>query len=898
MMNDIVNDENQRPDPDELLRVMNREKEKAAKGKLKIFFGMCAGVGKTYEMLRSAHEVLRKGVDVVAGYVETHGRKETLQLLDGIPSIPRKHIFYRGTALEEMDLDAILERKPKLALVDELAHTNVPGSRHIKRYQDVEELLNNGIDVYTTLNVQHLESRADTVAQITGSIIRETVPDSIIELADEIEMIDLSADDLIKRFEEGKVYTPERSRQAVQKFFRKGNLTALREMALRVTAERVDRQVRDFMKTERISGAWKTRQRFAVGIAGTTQSAELIRWTRRIAYSMDASWIVVHVETTNPMPDQVRIQLEKNIKLAQELGAEIVSTTDDDIPRGLIRAARQQNATQILVGKSRRGAFWQNETLLDRLIKLSGDIDIYVVANKAHAEKKESISSFLIFNSTIIQYLSTIGIIILAALICFPLTSVIGYQTVGLILLFIIALLSLKFGMGPVLSAATLSAILWDYFFIPPMFTFHVGDSADVRMLTLYFIIALVTGILSSRLHARERIVRQREERTSALYALTRDLSIAKTQDEVVHFAVANIKKYFSADVVVFLGNPDGDINPEPHRESTFKAEAKEFSVAAWVYWNEKKAGKNTDTLPFAAATYFPLSGPRYPLGVIGVKIPETAPLDLEHETLLQNFISQISSTMEREFLNEMAKQSSIIAESERLYKTLFNSVSHELRTPIATIIGVSDALEDENTASVTSTRKDLLHEVHLAADRLNRLVENLLDMTRLESGLIKPKLDWCDLKDIVSVILRKLEHEISQHNVDVKIPDSYPLVKLDFGLIEQAMTNLIYNASVYTQNGSTITILSQVSDGFCEIQISDNGPGLPKESLERVFDKFYRVPGSQTGGTGLGLSIVKGFIEAHKGTIKVENVPTGGTRFIIRIPTEIQYTDEIQDAQ
>jgi two-component system, OmpR family, sensor histidine kinase KdpD len=884
----MTSDSELRPDPDAILHALKKEEERTQKAKLKIFFGMCAGVGKTYDMLKAAHETKSKGINVVIGYVETHKRAETEALVEGLSVMPRKKLDYRGTALEEMDLDAILAAKPKLVLVDELAHTNAPGSRHTKRYQDVQELLENGIDVYTTLNVQHLESRADTVAQISGSTIRETVPDSIFDQADEIEIIDLPPDELLKRLSEGKVYTPERSQQAIQNFFRKGNLTALREMALRLTAERVDHQLRDFMQTERIAGPWKSGQRIIVGISPSPQSASLIRWARRMAYTMNATWIAVFVERSVPLTDAVKIQLAKNIKLARELGAEILTTSDEDITQALLRVANQQNATQILVGKSQHRLFFR-KNLLDRLIEKSGNLDIYVVGGEQEESSHKRIFRLPEIQSGLLQYIVAALTICAVALVCFPASSFLGYQTVSLILLLAVALLPLRLGAGPVLLAALLSALLWDLLFIPPRFTFVVAKGQDILMLVTYFTIAAVTGTLTARIRARERAVRQREERAIALYTLTKDLSSATNQDDVARAAVANFKKFFSAEVAIFLSEPDGDIFTKAHSASSYEVDTKEFNVASWVYWNEKKAGKSTDTLPFAQATYYPISGPRYPLGVVGVKLGHAHQLPIDQEALLQNFLTQIASTLEREQLNEIAKKSIVFVESERLYKTLFNSISHELRTPIAAILTASEALLDRPVARREEVQRDLVDEIHTASGRLNRLIGNLLDMTRLESGRITAVLDWCDIHDLFNSGLHKLEKELSTHSILIDIPPDMPLVKMDFGLIEQAIANILLNASIYTPPGSQVRLHSFLDDGNCVIIISDNGPGFPPDSLPRVFEKFYRVPGTQSGGSGLGLSISRGFIEAHKGTIKVENREQGGAQFTIRIPIQVE---------
>lgn len=874
-----------RPDPDTLLHLLKTEEEKEKKGKLKVFFGMCAGVGKTYDMLKDGHAAKSKGVDVVVGYVETHKRPETEALLAGLSIIPRKNVQYKGASLEEMDLDAILARKPKLVLVDELAHSNAPESRHTKRYQDVIELLDNGIDVFTTLNVQHLESRADTVAQITGSIVRETVPDSVFAMADEVEVIDISPEELLKRLAEGKVYTPERSKRAIEHFFRKGNLTALREMSLRMTAERVDRQLRDYMVRQRIDGTWKSGQRFLVGISASPRSISVIRWARRMAYTMDASWVVVHVERSSAVSDSEKEQLSKNIQLARELGAEVITTADDDIAGALIRTAKIQNASQILVGKPERKFLSNTSRIVNDILERSQNLDVYIVGQEEEQVTGKKRTFIPVTQSAWPQYAIAVTVVVATALLCLPFAKIVGYKAISFIILLAVSLLPLRLGPGPVLVAGGLGALLWDFLFIPPVYTFSVGHIEDVMMLLMYFIVATVTGVLSAQVRAREKMIRSREERTSALFSLTKDLSSAHSQEEVIRAAVANIKKYFNADVVVVLGDADGEIASSAHPASSMIPDVKEFGVAAWSYWNEKRAGKFTDTLPSAEATYFPMSGPRYPLGVIGVRINDK--LSSDQENLLENFISQISSAIERELLSEISTKSIIVAESERLYKTLFNSVSHELRTPVATILGASENILRDSSRQSSQMNEEYAQEIHAAAERLNRLVANLLDMTRLESGMIQPRLDWCDIRDVINSAINGLDKDLSPGQVMVTIDGDMPLVQLDYGLIDQAITNLLHNAAIHTPPGTPIQVHASHDDGTCIISVSDSGPGIPPEGAQRVFDKFYRAPTAKTGGTGLGLPIAKGFVEAHKGTITARNRPEGGAEFTMKIPVK-----------
>jgi two-component system sensor histidine kinase KdpD len=880
----MLDSETRRPDPDELLRAIRREEEGRNAGKLRVFFGMCAGVGKTYEMLRTAREERRKGVDLVVGYVETHGRLETESLLQGLEIIPRRMLDYRGTTLEEMDLDVILERKPALVLVDELAHTNAPGSRHPKRYQDVIELLENGISVYTTLNVQHLESRAETVAQITGAIVRETVPDSVFSVAHEVELIDVTPDELLERLAQGKVYLPESSQRAREHFFRKGNLTALREMALRLTAERVDHQLREYMRGEQIVGPWKSGQRLVVALSPSPHSKSVIRWARRTAYTLNATWIAVYVELPRPLTPETRKQLEENIRLARELGAEVVTTADVRVDCGLLRVARQEHATHILVGKSaERAPFWR-KSLFDHLLEESSNLDIYVVSGESE-QPPASVWKLPRRTSSWAQYAAGAGLVSLVASACFPLREFLGYQTVSLVLLLTVTLLALRLGPGPILLAATLSALIWNYFFIPPLFTWRVHLPEDMLMLGAYFIIALVTGVLSARTRINDLALRQREERASALFAITRDLSRADTVDGVVAAAVANVRRFFGADVAVILSATDGDLTNTAHHASTYPVDEKEFSVASWAYWNERKAGRFTDTLPGAQGLYFPLSGPRYSLGVVGVKLADRSQLSLEQETLLQNFMDQIASALERESLSDLSARAMVVAESERLYKTLFDSVSHEIRTPLAAIAGSAEELMNESAPEFPGVRRQLIADIQTATERLNRLVENLLDMTRLESGLIKPRLDWCDIRDVLNAVVMKAAGGSPHRQVSVTVDADVPLMKLDYGLIEQAVANIVHNALVYSPPATPVTIHAVVEGSDCSVTIADRGPGIPPGKEEEIFGKFYRVPGTRAGGMGLGLSIVRGFLAAHRGTVTARNRAEGGAEFVLRIP-------------
>jgi two-component system sensor histidine kinase KdpD len=877
-----------RPDPDELLASLRHEEEKSKRGKLKIFFGMCAGVGKTYTMLQAAKVEQQKGCDIIIGYIETHNRKETAMLVDGFEIIPRQKLEYKSTKVQEMDLDAIIARKPQVVLVDELAHTNAPGSRHIKRFQDVLELLENGINVYTTVNVQHLESRSETVAQITGITVRETLPDDIFENADEVELVDLSPEQLLQRLAEGKVYAPDRSREAIGNFFRKGNITALREMALRIVADRVDKQLHDYMQQKRIRGPWKSGLHLLVAIDYSLQSTRLLRWAKNLSYSMGANIQAIYVETSRHLTSKEGEQLNKNINLAKQLGIKVRIVTNYDVVNAIVDFAQKENATHIIVGKPRvRNLFAMLRlgNFVNRLIRYSGNIDVYILGadNQAKGRYKEKV--FVpSFTSNMREYLTVILFVILTTVICYLVKDYIGYQVVSFGLLFLVSILAIFFGSGPILLAAAFSALIWDYLFIPPQFTLHIDKPEDILMLIMFFIIALLNGILTSRVRRQEQKIRIREERTQALYQLTKELNTTSGIGEVSKVAINYVLKYFNLEAAIIPKTEFNKLDNAVQNGTTFSLSENDFSIANWVFKNGAIAGKYTDTLPSGSYTFYPLAGNSGNMGVIAVELHRV--FTLGEEQFWDAFLSQISGKYEREFLRNAAKNNYILSESEKLYKTLFNSISHELRIPVATILGASDTLISQSYPE--ETKQKLYTEISIASIRLNRLIENLLNMSRLESGHITPRPDWCDVHDIANNVAETLQHELKPFKLTTVIPSDMQLVKIDFGLIEQVLHNLILNATQNAPTGTIIRLKIFYDNGFLNIQVMDRGSGFAPSELNFVFDKFYRGKDAKTGGTGLGLSIVKGFVVALGGTITAENRENGGAKFVIKIPVEI----------
>lgn len=878
----------ERPNPDELLASIKEEEEKGKRGKLKIFFGMCAGVGKTYSMLQTAQIEKKKGADVVIGYVETHRRKETDALVEGFELIPRRKYNYKTATLQEMDLDAIIARRPQIVLVDELAHTNAPGSRHVKRYLDVQEILDNGINVYTTVNVQHLESRSEIVAQITGIIVRETLPDDVFETADDVELVDLTPDELLQRLNEGKVYTPERSREAVMNFFRKGNITALREMALRLVADRVDKQLHDYMQLKRIKGPWKSGVHLLVAVSYTRHSGKLLRWAKNLADMMGGRLQAIYIETSHDLTDLEREHLDKNISLAKQLGIQFRIITHTDKVKAIVDFAQKENITHIIIGKPIvRNLFtlFRLGNFVNRLIRYSGDIDVYILGSDSATDDKFKYKASLpSFTSSLNQYLTSALTIVVTATGFFFIKELVGYQVVSFMLLFVVSILAFFFGTGPILLAATLSSLSWDYLFIPPAYTLHIERPEDMLMLAMFFIIALLNGVLTSRVKSQETKIRIREERTHALYNLAKELSVTSGIEDVLNLAVKDIRKYFALESAFFLKDEAGKLAKQIRHETALQFSENEWSIAEWTFTHSAKAGKFSDTLPSGHYTFYPLKGNTENIGVVALEHRKV--FTQGEEQFWEGFLPQISGKIEREFLRIDARNAFVLNESDKLYKTLFNSISHELRIPVATIMGASDALLSGDYQP--ETRTALYKEIGIASIRLNRLIENLLNMSRLDSGRISPHLDWCDLHDLVNKVTQTLAAELKPFNLHVVLSDEMPLVKLDFGLMEQVIHNLLLNATQHAPEGSSIRLKFFYDNGMLMIQVMDRGPGFSSNDLNLVFNKFYRGESAVSGGTGLGLSIVKGFVEAHNGTIVAENRVNGGARFTIKIPTEI----------
>jgi len=860
--------EAERPNPDEILARMKREETAASRGKLKIFFGMSPGVGKTYAMLQAAQQKLQQGTEVVIGVVETHGRKETEALTEGMPIMPRSQLEYRGTTLNEMDLDAILTWHPGLAVVDELAHTNAPGSRHPKRYQDVLELLDAGIDVFTTLNVQHVASRSDTVRQISGVSVHETVPDSVLDLADEIALVDLTPEQLRLRLSEGKVYLGEKADWAAKNFFRESNLTALREMALRLVAEHVDRDLRDIMSEEKIVGPWKSGDRLLVAVSASPYSERLIRYTRRLAASMEASWIVANIERSRGLSEKEQTRLNRYLALARQLGAEVISTPGTDVGEALLRIAHQHNVTQIVIGKplgTRWLSFWKRDPLR-WLMRYSGNIDIHMIpADESARPRSEPIEERLA-RAPWRDFGIALGIAAVVTATSLAIFDYTGYWAVALFYLLAVVLAATRLRRWPTLFLAALSAILWDFLFIPPRFTFYISHLQDFMMFGAYFVIAIVIGHLASQLREREQSERRREERATSLYRLTRALAASRDLDEALPKALALIKSSFQIDAAVSLCDPSGR---SVHPASLFTPSSKDESVAMWVFQKKQAAGKSTDTLPDAESLHIPLVTGDRAEGVLMVRLASS--LTIEQRELLDAFAAQLALFVNKERALDESREAQIARQSQKLQKTLFDSVSHELKTPLAAM-----------TAALQQSQPDCA-ELQQAARRLTRTVDHLLDATRLESGLLQPVREWCDPAELVREAITA--SGLKDAEVRINIAKNLPAISVDSRLIQQALGSLLSNAVAHGKSERPIEVSAARDDSMLVISVADHGPGLAPGEENKVFEKFYRGPRTRPGGLCLGLSIARQLVESHGGQIVAQNQESGGARFSIRLP-------------
>ncbi|MDR3630795.1 MAG: sensor histidine kinase KdpD [Desulfocapsaceae bacterium] len=886
-MTDIDKD---RPSPEAMLKLAQAEEEKAAKGKLKMFLGYAAGVGKTYSMLTVGRQLKKEGVDVVAAYVESHGRLETDALLDGLEVLPKAMIDYQGVLLPELDIDAVLQRRPQVALVDELAHSNAPGSRHEKRWQDVQEFLNAGIDVYTTVNVQHFESLNDVVAQITGVVVRETVPDLLLDQAADIRLIDISPDELLQRLHEGKVYIPAQATQAIEKFFRPGNLIALRELALRHTAIRVDEQMRAYMETRAIPGPWQTRERLLVCVSGSPFSEKLMRITRRLANEMKAPWSAVYIETPgdDAFARENRERIWQELRLAENMGAEVATITGSSVADALVGYAVKHNITKIVVGKPNKSRLREllRPPIVDQIIRKSGQIDVYVVSIGAR-ERKDGPPQKARRSFSLRVYFEACALVIGASLACWGMASIFSPTNMAMVYLLAVVLAAVRLGSKPAIAVAFISVLVFDFFFVPPYYTFAVADTEYLLTFVGLFTVGVVISTLVARGKERTMVMQTREVQTASLYYISRDLAAAADMDAIMAAVHKNMGESLSAEPLFF--SPEREHLRFIEHEGQEAPDLKEHAVAGWAFRNLQPAGRGTATLGSSKYLYLPLKTSANIMGVLGVKLADEAGYTSPQiRLLLDAFAGQTAMALERAHLAKQAEQAKILATRENLERALLNSISHDLRSPLASITGILSSLKEQETGLSELAKQELLTTASEEATRLNRFVTNLLNMTRLEAGVVKLRQEDCDVQDLISCALSQLDQQLRDRPARIDLPPDLPLVPMDMGLMTQVLVNLLENAVKFSPPGSEIDIKVRLDNVLLRIEIQDQGPGVQENELDRIFDKFYQVPIPEgRGGTGLGLSICKGIVEAHGGGIRARNHADRGFTVIVQLPRQ-----------
>ncbi len=881
--------QDKRPSPEALLQEASRE----TRGHLKVFLGAAPGVGKTYEMLLSAAARRRDGVDVTIGVVETHGREETQALVSGFEIIPRQRIDYKGRALEEMDLDAILARKPQLVLVDELAHTNATGSRHPKRYMDVEDLLAAGIDVYTTVNIQHLESLNDVVAQITRIRVRETVPDAFIDRADEIEVIDLTPADLIQRLNEGKVYVPKTAQRALTHYFSPGNLTALRELALRRTAQRVDQQLLTHMQAHAISGPWAAGDRVLVVVNEHPKALALVRYARRMAERLRTPWVALYIETPHALrlSEAERDRIADALRLAEKLGGEAVTIPGSQLAKEIMEYAATNNFSHVVIGKSQRSRL--HELLFGsvtyEIVRCAGNVAVHVISG----EERESLPAKTVatrkasVGTELQPYLASVCFVAIALATGMLLSRFLFVQNIALVFLMAVLTSAVMYGLRPALFASTLSVLAFNFFFLSPHHTFTISDPENVVALFFFLLVALIASNLTASVRSQALVARRRAKTTEDLYLFSRKLGGIASLDDLLWATASQVASMLQVRVVLFLPE-DGSLTLRAAWPPEDVAEEADLAAAKWSWESNKPAGRGADTLPGARRLFLPMRTGRGPVAVIGIDSDKSGPiLTPDQRRLLDALTDQAALAIERVNLAEDVDAAKRAVEKDQLRSALLTSISHDLRTPLASILGAASGLRTLPGIDAAN-REDLLSTIQEEAERLNRFIANLLDMTRLESGAVEPNMSFIDLGEIVGSTLRRARKLLSNHRVETQIAPDLPMIRIDPVLLEQVFFNLLDNAAKYAPSGSTIRIQGWRDGRVVHVQMLDEGEGIPKDELSRVFDKFYRVRkgDSQRAGTGLGLSICRGFVEAMGGFIEGGNrAGSAGAVFTVTLP-------------
>lgn len=880
-------DTESRPSPDALLTQAARE----GRGRLKLFLGAAPGVGKTWAMLDDAHRKQAEGVDVLAALIETHGRAETQAKLAGLTQLPRKAVLYRDRALTEMDLDALLARRPDLALIDELAHTNAEGSRHEKRWQDVEEVLAAGINVYTTLNIQHIETLNETVARITGVRVRETVPDSVMDMADEIELIDIPPEELVKRLKQGKIYPADQASRALGSFFVMGNLTALRELAMRTAADRVDAQLREHMAVNAIQGPWPTQERILVCVNESPAAREAIRVAKRSADRARVGWIALNIVSTRSedMTEADKDRLAATLRLAERLGAELATLESErDVAEAILALARDRNVQRIVVGRRRRRTLWERLTTEDYardLIRQAGSFEVTIAS-----EPEEKAAGRTLHLPRLSGGPMAWGEAVLAtaaaSLGAWAADTLFPVASLALFFMTAVIVVASRRGMGPSALASVLGFLSYDFFFVDPRLTFTITDRSELLTLTLFLAASLVTGNLAARLRARVEAQAAIADRTNKLYGFSRRVASAATADDVIWASVSHVATTLHCESVLLLPREGalqvvGGFPPED------RLDLRDQSAAQFAWEKGEPAGQGSDTLPTARWFFLPLVTAERRLGVLGIAFDDDRILPRTDRRLLEALVDQIALALERLRLTEDLAATELATETERLRTALLNSVSHDLRTPLVTIIGAAGSLAE--TDLPPEARRDLAENIREEGERLDRYVQNLLDMTRLGHGALTPRLAPLDLAELVGSARQRMRGVLRAHVLRIDLPPTLETVLTDAMLLEQVLVNVLDNAAKYAPLGSEIVVSGRSASGRIELSIADHGPGIPAADQARIFDMFYRVAGGdrQRAGTGLGLAICKGLVEAMGGSIRAESGwPDGsGTRIVLSLP-------------
>lgn len=871
---------------------LDSDRERQPAGRLTIFLGYAPGVGKTHAMVEAARQRHREGVDVVVVWLDTHGSAETEALLAGLEMTPRLEAGYRGPAVGELDVDAVLARGPQLALVDELVQVNPAGGRHPKRYQDVEELLAAGVDVYATLNIAQLESLRDVAAQITGVPTLETVPDRLVDEAYEVQIVDLLPAHLLQRLREGKVHTAELTERSVRQFFRQGNLIALREITLRRTADRLDDQMRAYMATQAIPGPWPTRERLLVCVSPSPSGERLVRAARRLSDDLKATWFAVYVETPGQkqLSPEDREQVARSLTLAEEMGARAIVIPGASVADSVLTYARAHNVTKIIAGKPLRPR-WRELTqrsVVDKLIR-GGAIDVYVV-NSGPEQASSIAQRARLETAPWTRYALSVGLVVGATLLSVVLHSTLHIANLLMIFLFAEIIAALALGRGPAIVASVLGALAFDFFLVPPRFSLAVDDTEYLLTFLGLFVVGVLISSLTSRFRLQVATAERRASEAATLNELSRDLAAAGSLDTIAHAIIDNVAEMFGREVAVLLPKAPGDHEFAVTVHSPgFDLSESERAVIRWAYSNGQPAGRGTETFPGASARYSPLRTARSTVGILGVKPLDPAThLTPDQRRLLEAFGGLAALALERAQLAEEAERARLQVETERMRSSLLSSVSHDLRTPLAGITGAASSLLAGDQALDASTRRELTQSIYDEANRLNVLVRNLLDMTRLESGAIHVNKAWQPLEEVIGAALTRMDSALASRPVEVRLSDELALVPLDEVSIEQVLVNLLENAVRYTPSGSPIELSAWPDGTLVVVEVADRGPGLAPGDEARVFEKFYRAQVSPHG-VGLGLAICRGIVEAHGGRIWAQNRPDGGTAFRFELPIEGQ---------